>query len=512
VANLATTLPSGTEFLTRPAGRKEPYGPLDRGLIIQVENGVSTLEERQADGVFHAIAAVFPDGKTPVLHPVITPLNLPYVNKFLVGTHREVKKNWRTGLYETRSTVGSNRAARRKANRAAAKAARVAPASATQHTAATDEMSTAKPVTLAQGATITVSGESNSPLANIPGIEFFTKEPLKGSGTGWTNMSGIILPNDQLEELNDAWDAAQAGEVSATLITGPAGTAKTMLVRAFAKSLGVPYLKVDAGSVRTVDDWSGMLRQDPSTTTWAHKWSPFALALRAGLPVIIHVDELTRTDTPAALNAFMGLLDETGTMLVPDANTVLRMPKGILLIATANIGPEFVGTLPLDGAVRQRFPYGFRMAPPPEGQEAKLLVQRTGVTADVAQRLVRLAVEQRKNRDDAQAYPSGAVISTRVLLAVASKIAKGRDARKALSRTLSIQFDSGDDNAISVLIDTQFPKGWDTVPVVPTEGGATIQMDKHYFVPGSFGAVSCAWTFTDGSQCGQSQAMPIHLR
>jgi MoxR-like ATPase len=505
----------------RPDGRKEPYGPSDRGLIIQVENGVSTLEERAADGIFHAIVAVFPDGKTPVLHSAITPLNLPYVNKFLVGTQREVKKNWRTGLYETRRTVGSNRSARRAANRAAAKAARVAPAAASAHTTKAvdvDELSTAKPVTLAavlpsKGATITVSGDTNSPLSNIPGIEFPMKTPLKGAGRGLTDVGGIILPNDQLEELQDAWDAAQSGDLSATLITGPAGTAKTMLVRGFASSLGVPYLKVDAGSVRTVDDWSGMLRQDPATTTWSHKWSPFALALRAGVPMIVHVDELTRTDTPAALNAFMGLLDETGTMLVPDANTVLRMPKGILLVTTANIGPEFVGTLPLDGAVRQRFGFGFRMAPPPEKDEAKLLVRRTGVSEDVAMRLVLLAVEQRNHRDDAQLYPSGAVISTRVLLAVAKKIAKGRDARKALLRTLSIQFDQGDDPAISVLIDTQFPKGWEKSPAVTLEEGETnIVMDKHYFVPAvRLGEVGCSWLFTDGSRCGRYSPDPIHL-
>jgi len=528
MANLAKHLLTGPEVLSSTTivpGSKMTYGPTERGLMLVVADQggspVVTLDERQPDGSMHAIAAVFANGKTPVLHRAITPLNLPYVNKFLVGTGREVKKNWRTGLYETRNTKGGNsRAARRAANREAARA------SSSQHTPnvpplGADETVTAKPVTYQpvvaepRGATITVSGDANSPLSGVPGVEFMVKTPPKGEGNGWKNVGGIVLPTDQLEELQDAWDTAQSGEVAATLITGPAGTAKTMVVRGFAASLGVPYLKVDAGSVRTVDDWSGMLRQDPATKTWSHRWSPFALALRAGVPMVIHVDELTRTDTPAALNAFMGLLDETGTMLVPDANTVLRMPKGILLVATANIGPEFVGTLPLDGAVRQRFPFGFRMAPPPESHEAKLLVRRTGVSEDVAVRLVRLADEQRKHRDDAQLYPSGAVISTRVLLAAARKIAKGRDARKALSRTLSIQFDQGDDPAISVLIDSQFPKGWDAVTATPltTEASpATFVTERHYFVPAmKAGAVGCDWTFSDQSRCGRYSTDAIHL-
>ena len=236
----------------------------------------------------------------------------------------------------------------------------------------------------------------------------------------------------------------------------------------------------------------------------------FGSGPREGKPCIIHVDELTRTETPAALNAFMGLLDETGTLLVPDANAVLRMPKGILVVATANIGPEFVGTLPLDGAVRQRFPYGIRMVIPAKLSKPKLLIKRTGITDEVAVALVRMANQQRQHRDDAQQYPSGAIISTRILLSIAKRIAKRNvDPRKAVQSVLAGQFDPGDDAALTVVIDSQFPKKPE--PTAPVLGPTRPPSWRN--ATGSWATRRCARRCCpDGLHCGLSVATdPIHF-
>ncbi len=184
------------------------------------------------------------------------------------------------------------------------------------------------------------------------------------------------------------------------------------------------------------------------------------------------------------------------------------MPKGILVIATANIGPEFVGTLPLDGAVRQRFPYGVRMTNPTEAVEATLLTKRTGIANEVAVALVRMANQQRQHRDDAQQYPSGAIISTRILLSIAKRIAlRNADPREAVISTLQAQFDPGDDAALSVVIDAFFPKV--AKPVAPTAGvGANIVAERHWFMgpPGS----TCEKVLSDGALCSRVQMDPIH--
>jgi hypothetical protein len=69
-----------------------------------------------------------------------------------------------------------------------------------------------------------------------------------------------------------------------------------------------------------------------------------------------------------------------------------------------------------------------------------------------------MAALQRLNREDPQQYPSGSVISTRVVLDIAARIAiRGTDAREAVWATLRGQFDPGDERALSVCVDTQFP-------------------------------------------------------
>ena len=485
------------------------YGPNGLAVTVNHVNGgaVAILWDPRSG---NRLARVSVTGNFVVQLTNLDPATVPYVNRFLAGTDSVVIKDWRTKLYRTKVRTGGPKVT----------------TSPSQHTPKPEVEDFATPVSatpvveddepvIHKGAVITISAESRSTLASIPGVEFLDKAKLTGAGRGYTNVGGIVVPTTDLQTLQDAWELRQLGKPGAVLLTGPAGTAKTMLVRSFAATMGVPYLKVDAGSVRTADDWSGTLRQDPNTKTWAHVWSPFARVLRAGEPAILHIDELTRTESPAALNAFMGLLDETGTMLVPDANAVLRLPKGILVVATANIGPEFVGTLPLDGAVRQRFPYGIRMAPPPETNEAALLVARTNVTLDIAQRLVRMAVEQRKHRDDAQLYPSGAIISTRVLLSIAERIGtRGTDPRSAVVSTLHGQFDPGDDAALSVVIDTQFPKTMPKTAPLP-KAEATITTEKHYFVPGngvSTRADRCSWVYSDGTSCNRLQLATIHLR
>jgi MoxR-like ATPase len=501
MANIAK-LPDGLAVIgAYVEGVAAPYGP-----HLTVERDLADRASLYETAGGKSLALLRSDGKFAVRLTELNPITVPYVNRFLAGTGVVVIKDWRSvteanpeGSYRLKSRKGGPKVRQAVAATAQPKAA-VAAAAPSQHTAEPKH---------AAGAVITVSGDVER-QSSIPGMVYLPKVALKGAGRGNTDCGGIVIPTAQFTVLEDAWHIAQKGKPAAVLLTGPAGTAKTMLVRAFAAYLGVGYLKIDAGAVRTADDWAGAFRQDPNTKTWAHRWSPLALALREGKPCVIHVDELTRTETPAALNAFMGLLDETGTLLVPDANAVLTMPKGILVVATANIGPEFVGTLPLDGAVRQRFPYGVRMATPSEAVESKLLTRRTGISDEVAVALVRMANQQRQHRDDAQQYPSGAIVSTRILLSIAERIAeRNADPREAVISTLQAQFDPGDDAALSVVIDAFFPKVAPKVATPDQSGPATIVAERHWFM-GPVGT-TCEKVLTDGASCSRVLTDPIHF-
>jgi MoxR-like ATPase len=478
------------------------YGP--HATAYALASGSAALVEGQQGPMLASVSA---DGTYTVALDRLTPILTPYANRFLAGTGVVVIKDWRSGAYRVKTRSAKNRRQR------AAKMAVVTPAAkprpVTLPMPTPEPQAAPQPVLPAADAAAVITMTPDNVAKPIPGMVYPTgrKVSVKSAGPGWTNMDGFVMRDEDVATLDRAWALRQQGRPAAVLITGPAGTAKTMMVQSFAAKLNVPYLKVDCAPIRTVDDWAGGLKQDPATKTWAHRWSPFAKALREGKPCVILLDELTRTETPAALNGVLGLLDETGTMLVPDANDVLRLPKGILIIATANIGPEFVGTLPLDGAVRQRFMQGIRMDYPTEALEAKLLCDRSGITRDVADMLVRMAVQQRKHRDDAQRFPSGSIISTRLLLGMADNIRHGAPHRDAVWSVLKAQFDPADEPALTVLVDAQFPKN---APKVSPAEPATILTGRHYFQAAGGTVNSCGFV-QSGQTCGLDPIHPIHI-
>jgi MoxR-like ATPase len=500
-------MPSGKELAEKATRlRTGSYGP---HLTYSTIPGESATLRIPASGDVLAIVRVA--GRFEVDLSEVSEITVPYVSKFLRGTGYEVLKNWRTGEYRFKRTAAkaNGSAVATTANPVAAKA----PTATVAHAASQPKAAT---ITIAP-ATEPSAPASATIIDPIAGMIYAssTRTKDKSAGRGWTLVNGhIVASNDDVETLERAWSLRTKGKPGTVLLTGPSGTAKSELVQAWAESRGIDFLKVDCGAVKSVDDWSIHLVQDPQTKVWARHWSPFAQALRAGKPCVINLDELSRTETAGALNALLGLLDRSGTLLVSEMNTVLSMPDGIMVVATANIGPEFVGTLPIDGAVRSRFTYGVRTTFLPEEQEAKLLMSRSGqdrvagISRETADALVRMAAQQRIQRDDAEHFPSGNVINTRTLLGIAESIADGREARSAIWSVLKGQFDPGDDKALTVLVDTQFPKRPEPVaPVKPTP--ASITVGQHWFHGSGTG---CEFVATGTyMQCGMPLASPIHF-
>lgn len=485
-------------------GKTFDYGPHLHSVLI-----VNTLSLLDAgDRVLAWVSNVPADYNVSLRAPGLTAQTVPYVNKFIAHTGLKVERYWRTKEYRLVPVPGTAPVSLRAPKVAAIKPEPVETFDLEPELEPDVEVEVEVEV---PAVTITVPHRAEH-LGDetIPGLAVPPKVKVTNGGKGYTRVGDIVVPDADYRTLTDAWKLRAAGNPAGVLITGPAGTAKTALAQAFAASMGIPFLKVDGGSIRTADDWAGAFRQDPNTKTWAHRWSPFAQVLRAGRPALVLIDEVNRTESPQALNALLGLMDWTGSLSVPDANASLVLPPGILVVATANIGPEYVGTLPIDGAVRQRFPYGVRLDYPTENVEAALVAHLTGVSKPIGERLVKMAAQQRLNREDPQQYPSGSVISTRVLLDIARRIADCKaDPREAVLATLRGQFDPGDEAALSVCVDVQFPapKAPDAVTEVQPDA-ATIVVGRHYFaddgaglcryvIPGMLSGVPCMKVHTD---------------
>ena len=463
----------------------------------------------------------------------LTPETVPYVNKFIAHTGRKVDLYWRTKEYrlvtikggkprpitapEPVLTDGSDApsaldAAKAAVEPAVIKSVGIKPEPVAPRVTVTVE--TPEVEAEPEGVTIKAPRESHhGGDLDIPGLSIPPRVEVKNRGKGYVEVGDVVIEEAHWDTLDDAWEMAAAGQFSATLVVGPAGTAKTLLVQSFAAAKGIPFLKVDGGAIRTADDWAGAVRQDATTKTWTHRWSPFAQVLRAGQRAIVLIDEGNRTETPQALNSLLGLLDGTGTLLVPDANTQLTLPKGVLVVMTANIGPEFVGTLPIDGAVRQRFAHGIRLDYPTPEIEGAIVAKLTGVDKDTAGHLVKLAGLQRVNRNDPQLYPSGNVISTRTLVQIGERIvSRKRAPRAAVIATLDAQFDIGDKVALDVAIDMVFPAKAPKVeaatpdPTRPSWSVATTSC-RALRTPSVCGYV----TPGTGHPCGHDRPNPVHF-
>ena len=140
------------------------------------------------------------------------------------------------------------------------------------------------------------------------------------------------------------------------MMTGPAGSGKTMAAKALVKALDRPDYVFNMGA--TQDPRStliGNVQFTPEAGTWLSE-SLFVKAIQTPGAVIL-LDELTRAH-PDAWNILMPVLDQGQRYLRLDEKedqATINVAKGVTFIATANIGNEYTATRALDRALLDRF-------------------------------------------------------------------------------------------------------------------------------------------------------------
>ena len=464
MANIAK-LPSGQDILTSQGDGEYPYGP---HLRVLVKRGVALLVGANDTVVAFTKGAGYSVDLKAIGSGEVT----PYVNRFIAGWGK-VETYWRTGELRLKAQVmmSSSVPAPRRAQPERTEQ-RTVPAPAVEPAPAPVVEPT--PIVVATPsvvvATPEVIVEREHDFDPIPTVEPKVKAVRRTiKGTKVVTVGTVTVPERFFDDVEDAWQDRDEDRLAAVLVTGPSGTAKTLFIRAFAAYVQVPFIKVDGGAIRTADDWFGGLKQDPNTKTWAFQYSAFGYALKHGIRCIVLLDEANRSETPQALNAVLGLLDGTKSVYISDAREFLRLPKGMLVAVTANKGAEYVGTVPFDAAVTQRFNYGVTFTYPTEDIETTIVHEVTGLGKDEAGRLVRMANQQRPLRGDLVQFPSGTGISTRMLCYIGSRVVdRGRDIRAAIDSCFEAQFDPEDHTALDVIVDQHFPRSGNTALDVDT--------------------------------------------
>lgn len=276
-------------------------------------------------------------------------------------------------------------------------------------------------------------------------------------------FKGLIYPElDETFVLSDdirAFLSAQvrlgrAGRSMNTLLIGPKGCGKTETAMQFAARTKRPLLKMSCAMVREPRDWFGSKYAEDGRVAW--RKSLFARVVERG-NVVIALDEINRA-TPAVLNTLLPLLDRTACTYVEEAEDLLRVGPDVFWYATANIGAEYSGTFRFDSALFDRFGARIECSFLPAAEEAKLLVDRTGIDASVAHRLVKVAEAVRKENQFGGKLSE--TISTRTLLDVAEMYCHLEE--RAFFFTIFPMFPAGDGKSgeraqVMTFVQGQFP-------------------------------------------------------
>lgn len=232
------------------------------------------------------------------------------------------------------------------------------------------------------------------------------------------------------------------------LIKGPTGCGKTRFVAHMAAKLGRPLITVSCHDDLTAADLVGRHLIGDGQTYWSD--GPLTRAVRQG--AICYLDEIVeaRKDTTVVLHP---LTDDRRILPIERTGEVLHAPDSFMLVVSYNPGYQHV-LKTLKPSTRQRFVAMSFDFPPPE-VEIGVVQQESGVSAEVAQRLVGLATSLRR----LQGYDLEESVSTRLLVYAAKLMAAGMPPRMACLAALVEPLSDESDTiaALQSIVDTQFP-------------------------------------------------------
>ena len=140
------------------------------------------------------------------------------------------------------------------------------------------------------------------------------------------------------------------------MMTGPAGSGKTMAAKALVAALKRPFFYFNLGA--TQDPRAALIGNthfNKASGTYFSE-SAFVKAIKTPYAVVL-LDELSRSH-PEAANILMTVLDQTQRYLrldEQDNSPIVKVAEGVTFIATANIGSEYTATRVMDRALLDRF-------------------------------------------------------------------------------------------------------------------------------------------------------------
>lgn len=193
------------------------------------------------------------------------------------------------------------------------------------------------------------------------------------------------------------------------LLIGETGTGKTSLVRHIAYETKNAFVRVNHNGGTTIEDLVGRWIIDGSgKTVWVD--GILVQAMKKGWYFL--ADEINAASAEVNF-VYHSLTDDDGRILLAEKGNEVVIPhKDFRFFAAMNPPAEYAGTKELNKALMSRFMVVQVDFPAPK-TEQKILMERTGIDQDTAERMVRFAGEIRITHSKEQIR---FVLSTRDLL------------------------------------------------------------------------------------------------
>ena len=146
------------------------------------------------------------------------------------------------------------------------------------------------------------------------------------------------------------YDVARSTQQS-ILLTGDAGTGKTSSARNYAAQRQLPFVVIEC--TQQIDNSVTQGRFVPAEDGSSVKWVYSQLATAVQQPSVILLNELTRM-APKSSSLFLRLLAERELFIEP-FNELIKVHPECLIVADANTGSAYNGTMRQDMALVDRF-------------------------------------------------------------------------------------------------------------------------------------------------------------
>lgn len=222
----------------------------------------------------------------------------------------------------------------------------------------------------------------------------------------------------------ELYEAAYAARMP-MMLKGPTGCGKSRFVEYMAWKLKRPLITVSCNEDMTASDLVGRFLLDANGTRWQD--GPLSSAARIG--AICYLDEVVeaRQDTTVVIHP---LTDHRRTLPLEKKGELIHAHPDFQLVISYNPGYQNL-MKDLKQSTKQRFA-ALDFAYPEAEVEAEIVAHESGVSKDVAGKLVQIAHRAR----NLKGHGLDEGISTRLLVYAGNLIAKGVDPKAACRMTL----------------------------------------------------------------------------